>query len=75
MKEIVKLLKKVDLNSNTIYNKIIENKNSIIIKKEIDKKETTKKIKELVNIYDFIYQYKNIKIKILENEDILIKKI
>ncbi len=75
MQEIVKLLKQIDLNSNIFYNKIIENKSSLIIKKAKEKASTTIEIKELVVIYDLIYLYKDLKIKVLENGDILIKRI
>ncbi|MFV0563522.1 hypothetical protein [Malaciobacter mytili] len=75
MKEVIKLLRKLDLKSNIFYNKIIENKNSVMIKKSCEKKITALEIKELVSIYDLIYTYKDLKIKVAENGDILIKKI
>lgn len=45
MKEVIKLLGKLDLKSNIFYNKIIENKNSVMIKKSCEKKLRHLKLK------------------------------
>ncbi len=75
MKEIIELLKKIDLNSNIFYKKIIENENSIIIKKESDKNMSTIEIKELIIIYQLLNTCKNFEVEIIANGDIIIEKI